>query len=618
MQKVAIYARYSSDLQSDASIEDQIRVCSARAKHENWQIDNTYTDHGISGASLMRPGIQMLMQDAMSGKFDIVLAEGLDRLSRDQQDIAGIYKRLQFAGIPLHTLSDGGEVSDIHIGLKGTMNALFLKDLAAKTHRGLSGRVEKGKSGGGLCYGYRVVKQMDSNGEAIRGDREIIAEEAEIIRQIYRDYAAGISPKKIAINLNNKAIPCPSGKAWGASTIYGNRRRGTGIINNELYIGRLVWNRQRFIKNPDTGKRIAQPNPEKDWIITEVPHLRIVDQDLWDSVKARQKMLDKEPHFWTKRRPQNLFSYLLTCGCCGSGMSKVSADRYGCSASRNKGTCSNRLTIKQDNLEHTILEALQHYLMTPELVKVFCEEYTKHINELRKTRNATIHRYKKELVKLETDKEKLIEAIINGVHGSEIKAPMNKIVERREQIESYLEDTEEAPVMLHPNMSLRYQEEVNALRKSLNKEETRSEAADLLRSLIDKILLTPKPCGKEYAIDLHGDLAGILTVSAGKQQKISDSDPLLQQVKMMTESGDQKIGWQDDSCTDESSSEDNLSDKNEMVDENEKTPRISVLSKKPHNPLTMRQDKLVAGAGCQRYLSCWSPHLISHQNHHPL
>lgn len=54
MKKVAIYARYSSDLQSDASIEDQIRICSERAKHENWKIINTYTDHGISGASLMR------------------------------------------------------------------------------------------------------------------------------------------------------------------------------------------------------------------------------------------------------------------------------------------------------------------------------------------------------------------------------------------------------------------------------------------------------------------------------------------------------------------------------------------------------------------------------------
>ncbi|MCP5250392.1 MAG: recombinase family protein [Burkholderiales bacterium] len=597
MQRVAIYARYSSDLQRDASIEDQIRVCTKRVNQEGWQIVNTYTDHGISGASLMRPGIQMLMQDAMAGKFDVVLAEGLDRLSRDQQDIAGIYKRFQFSGIALHTLSDGGEVSDIHIGLKGTMNALFLKDLAAKTHRGLSGRIQKGKSGGGLCYGYRVIKQMDSNGEAIRGDREIIEEEAEIIRQIFRDYAAGVSPKKMAQNLNKQGIPCPSGKAWGASTIYGNRRRGTGVINNELYIGRLVWNRQRFIKDPDTGKRIARPNPEKDWIITEVPHLRIIDQDLWDSAKARQKALDDEPQFWAKQRPQNLFSYLLTCGCCGSGMSKVSADRYGCSASRNKGTCSNRLTIKQDNLEHTILEALQHYLMTPELVKVFCEEYTKHINELRRTRNAAIDRSKKELAKLEVEKEKLIQAIKDGVPGSEVKGPMLKIVERREQLEKFLEDKEEAPVLLHPNMALRYQEEVNALRVSLNQEETRTEAAELLRSLINKIVLTPKADGKEYAIDLHGDLAGILTVSAGKHKRIDESDPLLQQVKMMTESGDQKIGWQDGSCSDEFSSEEKMSDKNDTVSEINEKSRKSRLPGDPHNPMIMRQDKLVAGVG---------------------
>ncbi len=584
MQKVAIYARYSSDLQSDASIEDQIRICSERAKHEGWKIINTYTDHGISGASLMRPGIQMLMQDAMAGKFDIVLTEALDRLSRDQEDIAGIYKRIIFADSKIITLSEG-EVSDIHIGLKGTMNALFLKDLAAKTHRGLSGRIEKGKSGGGLCYGYLVVKQFDSNGEAIRGDREIIEEEAEIIRQIFRDYAAGVSPKKIAASLNKQAIPCPSGKAWGASTIYGNRRRGTGIVNNELYIGRLIWNRQKFIKDPDTGKRLARLNPEEEWKITEVPHLRIVDQDLWEQAKSRQKVLDSKPQFWAKQRPKNLFSFLLACGCCGGGMSKVSADRYGCSTSRNKGTCDNRLTIKQDNLEHTILEALQHHLMTPDLVEVFCSEYTKHINELRSTRNVAINRYRKELKKLEVEKEKLIQAIKDGVSGTEIKGPMNKIVERREELEGFLAGKEEAPVLLHPNMSMRYQNEVNALRESLNKEDARAQAAELLRSLIDKIILTPKANGTDYAIDLHGDLAGILTVSAGKQKRIDQNDTLLQQVKMMTENEGHPTGKQDNPGENEIQTATALICKDKMVAGECSTLDLS------------EQDKLVAGAG---------------------
>ena len=150
--RAAIYARYSSDLQRDASIEDQIRICQERADKEGWQVHQCYTDHGQSGASLLRPGVQMLMADAQSGKFDIVIAESLDRLSRDQEDIAGLYKRMRFAGVQIITLSEG-EISELHIGLKGTMGALYLKDLADKTRRGLRGRVENGKSGGGNAYG---------------------------------------------------------------------------------------------------------------------------------------------------------------------------------------------------------------------------------------------------------------------------------------------------------------------------------------------------------------------------------------------------------------------------------------------------------------------------------
>jgi len=135
MTAVAIYAGYSSDQQREALIEDQIRLCNERAVKEGGHIHNCYTDHGISGASLMRPGIQQLMHDALTGRFKIILAEALDRLSRDQEDIAGIYKRMQFAGVKIVTLSEG-DISDLHIGLKGTMNALFLKDLTEKTRRG--------------------------------------------------------------------------------------------------------------------------------------------------------------------------------------------------------------------------------------------------------------------------------------------------------------------------------------------------------------------------------------------------------------------------------------------------------------------------------------------------
>ncbi len=107
-QRISIYARYSSDLQSEASIEDQIRLCSEKAAQEDWNVVNCYTDAGISGASLMRrPGIQSLLIAALNGEFDILVAEALDRLSRDQEDIAGIFKRMEFAGVKIITLSEG-------------------------------------------------------------------------------------------------------------------------------------------------------------------------------------------------------------------------------------------------------------------------------------------------------------------------------------------------------------------------------------------------------------------------------------------------------------------------------------------------------------------------------
>src|SRR5207302_6926998 len=136
--------------------------------------------------SALRPAYQNLLEDARRGQFEIVVAEALDRLSRDQEDVAALFKRLRFAGVRLFTLAEG-EISELHVGLKGTMNALFLKDLADKTRRGLRGRVEQGRSGGGLCYGYTIARTEHDE----RGGRKIVEAEAAIVRRIFADFAAG-------------------------------------------------------------------------------------------------------------------------------------------------------------------------------------------------------------------------------------------------------------------------------------------------------------------------------------------------------------------------------------------------------------------------------------------
>ena len=540
MTRAAIYARYSSSNQREASIEDQIRLCEERAAREGWQIGQQYTDHAVSGASLIRPGIQALLKDALAGQFDLILTESLDRISRDQEDIAGVYKRLRFAGVAIFTLSEG-DISELHIGFKGTMGALYLKDLADKTRRGLRGRVEAGRSGGGNSYGYEVVTALTGSGEPDRGKRTVKESEAAIVRKIFNEYAAGKSPRAIAMALNKQNVPGPSGSkkakgGWGPSTINGNYKRGTGILNNELYIGRLVWNRQAFIKNPDTGKRVSRLNPELEWIVKDVPGLRIIDQALWDKVKARQAGLRKERAFHDKQRPRMLLSYLLKCGNCGGGFSKVSAQHYGCSTARNKGTCDNRLVIRQDELEGLVLAALKSRLMDPALCEEFCEEYTRYLNELRTEKNATLIAAKAEQEKLAHEKERLIQAIKDGVPASEIKDDLARITARREELQALIDGTEEQPVLLHPNMAGYYRQQVSQLAGALNDEDNRAEAADLIRSLVDRITLTPNAEGK-LDIDLYGDLAGILSLAAQIEGPLDESDPSVVQVKMVAGAG---------------------------------------------------------------------------------
>ena len=434
--RAVIYARYSSDLQSASSIDDQVRVCRERIQRDGHQLVRVYTDRAVSGATLMRPGIQTLMQDIR--EFDLVYAEALDRVSRDQEDVAAVFKRLRYAEVSITTLAEG-EISELHVGLKGTMNALFLKDLAAKTRRGLRGRVEAGRSGGGNSYGYDVVRAAREDGTVDAGRRQLNLAEAEVVRRIFCDYSDGSSPRKIAGILNRDGIPGPSGAVWGPSTINGNAARGTGILNNELYIGRLVWNRLCYRKDPSTGKRRSRLNPQKDWIIKEVPELRIVPQDVWDKAKARQHQMQRHTRpdamhnqFWRTQRPRYLLSGLMKCGQCGSSYTKYGRNRFACAGARDRATCSNHLTIHADEIEGAILVGLKVRLMEPALFEEFVKEFTAEFNRQQSVFAQEKIALQRELQQIVRRIDTLVEALLEGADAMAINAKLRELEARRQ------------------------------------------------------------------------------------------------------------------------------------------------------------------------------------------
>lgn len=512
--RAVIYARYSSDQQREASIEDQIRVCERRIEREGWTLLHSYHDRALSGASRLRPGYQKLLEDARAGAFDVVVSEGLDRLSRDQEDVAALYKHLSFAGVKLVTTAEG-EINELHVGLKGTMNALYLKDLAEKTRRGLEGRIRQGRSGGGLCYGYEVVKECAADGSPIRGSRRIDPTEASIVVRIFEEFAAGRSPRAIAHKLNAQGVKGPLGRPWGPSTIYGNWRRGTGILNNGLYIGRLVWNRQRFFKDPRTSRRIAKPNPETEWIITTVPELQIIPEGLWARVKERQSLTRNlllqdlsGVRAERARRPSYLLSGLLKCGSCGGGFSKISAEHYGCSNARNRGICRNRLTIRREVLEESVLGGLKAKLMHPDLVKEFVAEYHREINRVAAARDSDRQGFAKELAMVEREIREIIDAIKSGIRSSTMAKELETLENRKEELKRKLAAKPESPIRLHPNLAEVYRRRVENLREALSREDAREEAVAILRGLIDQIRL--EPLNGQLGIYLVGNLAAIL------------------------------------------------------------------------------------------------------------
>ena len=477
------------------------------------------------------------MQDAQRGAFDTVLAEALDRVSRDQADVATLFKHLRFAGVEIVTLAEGA-ISELHVGLKGTMNALFLKDLAAKTHRGLRGRVEQGKSGGGLCYGYDVVKSTDGAGVPVRGERRINVAQAEIVRRIFRDFAAGISPRALARRLNDEGVPGPAGALWTDSTLRGHAKRGTGIINNELYIGRLVWNRLRYLKDPTTGKRVSRINPPEDWIVTEVPELRIVDDALWQAVKDRQNALAAKyakviaatraaqaNRLNATHRPRSLLSGLLVCGCCGGPYALRGQDRYACSNHVMNGSCANSRTITRTALEERMLAGLRDRLMAPEVAAEAMRSYVEETNRLNCERRAAGEADRKALAEVEKKIAEIVAAIEDGGYTRALTDRLRKLEAEQDVLTERLASAPVDIPVIHPNVAGLYRRKVERLSEALQNPQERDEAAAAIRDLIERITLSPGPKRGQIDATLHGDLGTILEWTASQDRKNKTDTP---------------------------------------------------------------------------------------------
>ena len=255
ISRAALYARYSSDKQLPRSVADQILLCRELAAKQGWRVVGVYADAECRGAILWtRDGVQQLLQVAAERYLDVVIAESLDRISRSQADTARIWELLQWHGVDIHTLVEG-RINELHIGLTGTMSALFVKNLVQKTRRGLRARASEGHAVGRPPYGYAADAIQAPDGSLVKGRRRIVPEQAAIVRRIFEEFVAGRSLRAIARDLTADGVPSPTGRSWRGTTLHRtpNARGQRGIVHNPVYIGRLEYGRTSVDHHPDTG-----------------------------------------------------------------------------------------------------------------------------------------------------------------------------------------------------------------------------------------------------------------------------------------------------------------------------------------------------------------------------
>lgn len=511
MTRAAIYARYSTELQSDRSIDDQVALCSRFIQQQRWRQVVVFSDRARSGASIVgRDGLLDLMTQARSGNFDVVVVEALDRISRDQEDLAGIFKRLTFAGVQIVSVHDG-KADHIQVGIRSLVGALFLEDLKHKVHRGMDGVVREGRHAGGRAYGYKPRPGFP-------GELEIVEEEAAVVRRIYEQFLAGMSPRDIAAGLNEDRIPAPRGRNWLASTLNGNASRGHGILVNPIYSGQIVWNRVRMVKNPDTGKRVSRPNDEADLVRAHAPHLAIVTPELFAAVQQRKVDLAHAKHS-RNHKPKHLFSGLLKCGCCGGGLSVKDRDhgrtRLVCTRAREGGACSNRRHFYLDEIEGRVSSGLRSRLGSRAAIERFMTSYADERRRLLGDSASKLERLSQRMAALDADLERATDLLIRGILDEdkgaarirELKRDQAALLAEREKLSGA------APVLaIHPGVADNYLASLGNLEAALRGPEGPLEGQEFaaLRDLVERITVTPELPKARPKIEILGDLAGLL------------------------------------------------------------------------------------------------------------
>ncbi len=449
MISAVTYSRFSTDNQRDASIADQQRICHEYAKRQGLHVTKDYADKAASGTTSDRPAYREMKAAAEAHGFNVLVVVDLSRLARDNGELQTLLKRLKFHGVRVVAVTDDydsdSENAKLSAGFRGLMSDLYVDEVRKKVSASMIGLALKAAPTGGRCYGYKIQPTYDPSGTTDQYGRpaivskrlEIEPAEAKTVVQIFQWYAEGKPPKWIASELTRRGVPPARGKAWSASSIYPNATKAVGILQNELYRGRLIYNRTKWVRHPDRNCRIRFERPATEWVTRDVPELRIVGDALWTAAQNRRGEIHAAsaniraalgPKSRTGRHGKYLFSGILRCDICGGLLSIHGPNTYRCSTYQNRGrsACRNSTPVRRDLLETKLLAAIKDDLFTPEALERFKLAVRQSLIAQRANSGADQQRIDKDMARLEFERDNIMAALREGIRTPTTKAALEK------------------------------------------------------------------------------------------------------------------------------------------------------------------------------------------------
>lgn len=358
MKRVAIYARYSTDLQNCTSVEDQISACK-RSLREDEIVEREFRDEAMSGAFFFtRPGVKELEKGMLERQFDVVICETLDRLSRKHADVLRILDIADFANITVRTVVEN-EIDMLHGSIYGLMGQFEREKIIERTRRGMRGSVERGGFVGNPPYGYEV-DPVNEKGQIELGRRRLNEEKAKVVLRIFTEYANGKTVNAIVQGLNRDEVPGPTGGKWHWNTILTRDNVNGGILRNPFYIGKTVWGKTIGKTNPKTGKKVYEPVDPSEHVIVDNPSFAIIPIPLWNMVQSRLKDSHK-PMVVVRGRTVRSDIHLI-CQHCDDKLVGVDYRYFLCAGKKRRGRCHRARKIDKRILYQGIYERLLRFV----------------------------------------------------------------------------------------------------------------------------------------------------------------------------------------------------------------------------------------------------------------